>query len=222
MERSEASTPIPPALAGTPQIDPPGAPNPHASQAPQKAKVAIPDVTVADDSALVSRITALVNAVYTTTEEGLFAPAYRRTDDDEVRQILRAGELALAWLVSHSQSVPAADTVIGCIRFFGLSPTTGDFGVLACDPAYRGAGTGRKLVHFAEEQCRTRGMTIMQCELLVSKEFDHPFKVRLQAWYERMGYRVVRSVDFGQDHPHLALHLITKAELRVFEKSLVR
>ncbi|KAK0648982.1 hypothetical protein B0T16DRAFT_124439 [Cercophora newfieldiana] len=223
----KATTPIPPALlAATPQQPHLHSPPPEEEQPPTSApippqpavKIAVPDVSLADDDTAVARIVSLVNVVYTTTEEGLFAPTYRRTHDAEVRGWLRAGEMAVAWTEEESQ--PTAATIMGCIRFFALTKEVGDFGVLACDPAYRGTGTGRRLVGFAEGECARRGMGRMQCELLVSREFEHPFKARLQAWYERMGYVVVRRAEFGGEHPALARHLVTRAELRVFEKGL--
>ncbi|KAK3303036.1 uncharacterized protein B0T15DRAFT_262035 [Chaetomium strumarium] len=211
------------------------APAPTAKAGSQRVQISIPQASVADNAPLVARLTDLINAVYTETEEGLFAPSYRRTSRDEVRQLLKRRELALAFLLPVSLASPCrcdppeaeapvsdAETVIGCIRIVSLSPTHGDFGMLACDAAYRGRGAGRALVEFAEEHCRVAlGKTAMQCELLVSRAFDHPFKARNQAWYERMGYRVVGRLDFAAEHPHLAGHLVTEGELRVFEKTLV-
>lgn len=77
-------------------------------------------------------------------------------------------------------------------------------------------------MEFAEEHCKTvLGKSVMQCELLVSTEFEHPFKMRMHAWYERMGYKVVRIGDFGGEYPHLKPCLVTDVEFRVYEKPLV-
>ncbi|KAL2127560.1 hypothetical protein VTI74DRAFT_10552 [Chaetomium olivicolor] len=215
MEGQEAATPIPSSLNAPPMT---------AANESLAVMIDIPDASIADNASLVTRLTDLINVVYTAAEEGLFAPTYRRTSEHEVREILGRREFALAWRGSDSgdggSRAPSPDSLVGCIRIVDLSPTHGDFGMLACDSAFRGAGTGRALVRFAEEHCRALGKTTMQCELLVSLEFSHPFKARNQAWYERMGYRVVRSVNFGADYPHLTPHLITQAELRVFEKVL--
>ncbi|KAK5662665.1 hypothetical protein OQA88_8581 [Cercophora sp. LCS_1] len=198
-------TPVPPSLSTPP-------PTPNAS-----IQIAIPATNLSSDVALVDRLVELINTVYTAAEEGLFRLSYERTGAPEIQQFLQNRELALAFRAPDL----SADSLVGCIRFFPLSNTHGDFGMLACDPAFRGNGIGKELVQFAEEQCRTMGKTKMQCELLVSLEFEHPFKVRLQAWYKRLGYQVVKSEDFGKDYPHLAVHLMTKAELRVFEKALL-
>ena len=94
--------------------------------------------------------------------------------------------------------------------------------MLVCDPSFRGSGAGKKLVHFAEEHCRDGlGKEVMQCELLVSTEWDNPFKVRMHGWYERMGYRVVRKGDFAEEWPQFGVHLVSKVEFRVYEKALV-
>ncbi|KAK3346647.1 hypothetical protein B0T25DRAFT_521020 [Lasiosphaeria hispida] len=213
-------TPIPPVYTDTPRKPPAAAP-------PEPVQIAIPDPSITSDTALMARLTELVNAVYTAAEEGLFSPAYQRTSADELRQLIRARELALAWRsditapTSQTPSAIPASALVGCVRITSLSPTHGDFGMLVCDPTFRGSGTGRDLVKFAEEASRAAGKTVMQCELLVSVDFSHPFKTRMQGWYERMGYQVVKNGDFGADYPHIAPHLITKTEYRVFEKALV-
>ncbi|KAK0725266.1 hypothetical protein B0H67DRAFT_550873 [Lasiosphaeris hirsuta] len=221
MEPHEAlQTPVPLVYADAPR-------KPLAETPPEPVQIAIPDPSITADTALIARLTELVNIVYTGAEEGLFSPAYRRTNEAELRQLLNDGVLALAWVGAPTvSSTPAPSTIpasalVGCVRITSLSPTHGDFGMLVCDPAFRGSGTGRDLVRFAEEACRAAGKTVMQCELLVSVEFSHPFKTRMQGWYERMGYRVVKNGDFGADYPHIAPHLITKTEYRVFEKGLV-
>ncbi|KAK3937380.1 hypothetical protein QBC46DRAFT_392927 [Diplogelasinospora grovesii] len=211
--------------------------------AEENIKIAIPDPSIVSNTALISELTHLINTVYTAAEEGLFSPAYRRTFSDEVVSLVQKGELALAWRASlpppNTFSLPSSDnnsdnnnsnsknddvklgSIVGCVRIHSLSPSHGDFGMLVCDPALRGSGTGRSLVRFAEQHCKEQGKTTMQCELLVSIEFDHPFKRRMQGWYERMGYKVVRHGDFNAEYPHIAPHLVTQCEYRVFEKPLI-
>lgn len=198
----------------------------------QEVRLAIADPSLAQNNSLVAQLVELINTVYTVAEEGIFDDVYRRTTSSELRHLIEASELALAWIPTTSPSSSSASSggsyddpsskIIGCARVQSLSPTHGVFGMLVCDPAHRGSGAGKKLVEFAEEHCRTGlGKSIMQCELLVSTEFNHPFKARMHAWYERMGYRVVRIGDFGAEYPHLAPCLVTKTEFRVYEKPLV-
>ncbi|KAK4445609.1 hypothetical protein QBC34DRAFT_413131 [Podospora aff. communis PSN243] len=216
MEHSESATPIPPAVGVYPE------PRPQRSPTP----ITIPSPSLADNDTITTHLTSLINAVYTTTEAGIFGPTYARTSPPEVRNFLLAGELAIANLPSPPSSPtleptpPPAESIIGVIRISSHSPTTGEFGLFAVDPAYQGTGVGRSLIHFAEQECKQKGMDKMQCELLVPVGWEHPFKKRLQTWYERMGYAVVRREEFGREFFELAGHLVTEAELVVFEKGL--
>jgi GNAT superfamily N-acetyltransferase len=187
-------------------------------------RIVIPPVSVTEDSGFITHLVDLINTGYTGAEAGLFSPQYRRTNTKELPEIIHKGELGIAYRISPSrdgntQLIPPR-SVVGCVRILQLSDTTGGFGMLVCDPTFRGTGTGRDLVKFAEERCKELGKTIMQCELLVSTEFLHPFKVRMQSWYERMGYVVIRHGDFNEDYPHLGPHLITRCDYKVFTKAL--
>ncbi|KAK3312974.1 hypothetical protein B0H66DRAFT_383734 [Apodospora peruviana] len=193
--------------------------------------VAMADPSLASDEAFINHLTKLVNEVYTAAEEGIFNSEYRRTNLSELRKLILNSELALAWqtapvVQTTTAAPPPTDDslLIGCARIQSVpdQPTHGVFGMLVCDPKFRGAGAGRDLVRFAEHYAKNKlRKTVMQCELLVSTEFTHPFKARMQEWYERMGYKVVRIGDFGKECPHLKPCLVTDVEFRVFEKPLV-
>jgi N-acetylglutamate synthase-like GNAT family acetyltransferase len=170
---------------------------------------------VADDAAQVALLTKIVNAVYSETEADIFVEGYQRTNVTEMKQFIVAGEIAVAYLKSSGEA-------IGCIRIQKLSDTMGEFGMLALDPVYRGGGLGREMVLFAERHCReTLGLKEMQVELLFPVEFEHAFKMRLQAWYTRMGYVQVKLGIFLDDYPQLAPLLRGPCEYRVSKKSLV-
>jgi hypothetical protein len=62
----------------------------------------------------------------------------------------------------------------------------------------------------------------MQLELLVPTTFEHAFKSRMQAWYQRRGYRVVKLGSFDQEYPALAVHLVGPVEYRIFHKDLAQ
>ena len=169
------------------------------------------DPAAAADADLVARVTALVNVVYAASEEGIWERAATRTTAAEVAGLVAAGEIAVARLGGH---------VVGAVRVQPLSERTGEFGMLAGDPAYRGIGVGRELVAFAEDRCRAQGMTAMQLELLVPRAWSHPSKVFLDAWYRRIGYRVVRRTSLDELYPELARQLATACDFVVYEKPL--
>ncbi len=157
------------------------------------------------------RIADLVNLVYTESERGLWIDGAQRTSAREITAFVGAGELAVARVDGR----PA-----GVVRIQQLDPDTGEFGMLAVDPAIRGRGVGRDLVRFAEDTCRERGSTVMRLELLVPRGWVLESKEFLHAWYSRLGYRLDRVGTFDQDYPHLAPHLAGPTDYRIYLKRL--
>jgi GNAT superfamily N-acetyltransferase len=156
-----------------------------------------------------ARIAELINEVYAVAEQGLWVDGAVRTSVDGVAGLTRDGEVAVAHL---------GDGVVGCVRVRRLDAATGEFGMLAADPARRGEGIGRALVAFAERHCAPLGT--MQLELLVPRDWIHPSKALLDAWYRRLGYRVVRTTRLAEFNPELEPLLATPCELLIYEKAL--
>jgi GNAT superfamily N-acetyltransferase len=165
-----------------------------------------------DDTTLVERITGLINEVYATAEHGLWTEGATRTTVDEIAELIRAGQIAVACRRGR---------IVGCLRVQRLDKRTGELGMLAADPAHRGIGVGRKLVGFAEWKCRADGLATMQLELLVPKDWTHPTKEFLAAWYTRMGYRLARSGAIDEAYPSLAPLLATPCDFAIYRKDLV-
>ena len=179
-----------------------------------------------------SHVAALVNKVYQDSEGKLWQEGHARTTNLEISNLIRSGSFAFAYLDEkwangtsqverQSQGGHGKRLIIGCIYAKLLSPTLGDLGVLALDETYRGGGLGSDLVHYAEDYCRQKGCTVMQLELLVPTTFELGMKKRLQDWYTRMGYQVVRLADFQEAHPSLAPDLLAPVDYKIFEKPLV-
>lgn len=167
--------------------------------------------TAATDVATIERITALINEVYETSEKGLWTDGAARTTTREVAELTRAGEIAVATL---------GEQIVGCVRVQRLEDGSGEFGMLAADPANRGIGIGRDLVRFAEGKCRDDGATVMQLELLVPRTWSHPSKDALAVWYGRIGYRVVRAGTLDEANPALAPLLATPCDFLIYHKDL--
>jgi GNAT superfamily N-acetyltransferase len=165
----------------------------------------------ADDPGLTSRLTDLVNEVYRVAEDGLWADQARRTSVNEVTGLVRAGEIAVA---------RRAGEIVGCVRIQSLDADTGELGLLAADPALRGTGIGRELVHFAEAQARGRGHGAMRLELLVPRDWVHPSKDFLAGWYGRIGYVVIGKGTIDEAYPALAPLLVTPCDFLIYEKDL--
>src|SRR5262245_32138230 len=132
----------------------------------------------ATDDALAARLAALINEVYAVGERGLWIDGRMRTTPEEVIDLLGRGEIAVASRQAQ---------IAGVIRIHDLDDRTGEFGMLAADPACRGIGIGSALVSHAERLCRERGRVTMQLELLVPTTWSHPSKEFLKQWYGRLG-----------------------------------
>ncbi|KIJ34719.1 hypothetical protein M422DRAFT_76389 [Sphaerobolus stellatus SS14] len=185
--------------------------------------------SAAQEITLIEKLAVIVNTVYTDTESDLFHPncGNKRTNPDQIKQYISAGELAIAYTVLCLPSYPSSSSsieghqAIGCIRIMRHSSTHGEFGMLAVDSTHRGGGTGRAMVRFAEAYCKAQlCCSAIQLELLFPTTFEHVFKMRLQEWYLRMGYKIVKHVDVTESRPDLASLLAYPCEWRVFEKSL--
>jgi GNAT superfamily N-acetyltransferase len=167
--------------------------------------------TAADDAELIGAVTDLVNEVYRESEQGLWLDGAARTGTAEVAALARAGELVAARRDGR---------VIGVLRLRRWDDVTGEFGMLATDPAVRGAGIGRRLVQYAEDTARLRGFRVMRLELLVPRSFTLASKEFLAAWYTRRGYRLERVARLAEMYPDLAPLLATEVDLRVYHKPI--
>ena len=156
-------------------------------------------------------ITDLINVVYAEAERGLWQQNAARTNLDEVIALTRAGELAIAR--SDGQ-------LTGVVRIQQLDGDTGEFGMLAADPAFRGRGIGRDLIRYAEDSTRSSGRRYMQLELLVPRTWTLASKEFLAAWYDRLGYRLQRVGQIEEAYPDLAPLLSSPADFRIYRKTL--
>jgi GNAT superfamily N-acetyltransferase len=164
-----------------------------------------------DEAILMERIADLINEVYAVAEAGLWTDGATRTTVDEIAELTQAGEIAVARLRGR---------IVGCVRIQRLDERTGEFGMLAADPAYRGVGVGRELVRFAERKCRADGLGIMQLELLVPRDWTHPTKEFLAEWYTRLDYQIARTGTIDEAYPALAPLLATPCDFVIYQKDL--
>jgi ribosomal protein S18 acetylase RimI-like enzyme len=180
---------------------------------PLMIDVRIAPAAAAGDTTLVNQLTALVNRVYAVAEEGLWADGTPRTTQAEMAGLIAAGQIAVA---------RAAEQIAGAVRVQRLDSGEGELGMLVADPAHRGTGVGRELVRFAERWSREQGLDTMQLEVLVPRQWSHPSKEFLKAWYARIGYRLVRTGQIEESYPELAPLLATPCDFVIYHKSLRR
>jgi GNAT superfamily N-acetyltransferase len=184
-----------------------------------KVNISIAPASLAETPALVTRLKTIINAAY-AYEVGVFwdAEKWERTNSDEVRQVIRAGELAVAWLEGSAQSEP--DALVGCVYMKLADPKTGGFGMLACDARYQGAGIGRDLLQYAEDWAKRDGAEVMQLELLYPDGWENKGKDWLAKWYERAGYSLARVEEVEGLLGRMAHLLIQPTVLRIYRKTL--
>jgi GNAT superfamily N-acetyltransferase len=178
---------------------------------PHRVTIELLPPSAAGDPALVADLCDRVNRVYAVAEEGMWREGATRIGRAEIEASLRSGQIAVARCKGR---------IVGSVRFRQLDSRTGEFGLLVADPEHRGIGVGRELVRFAEGLARARGLTRMQLELLVPRDWTHPTKQFLHEWYSRLGYRVVGRRDFTADDPRIASLLATAVDFLVYEKTL--
>ena len=173
--------------------------------------VRMPSAAAAKDTALVNELAALVNSVYAVAEEGLWADGTSRTTPEEMAELIAAGQIAVA---------RADEWIVGAVRVQRLDTGEAEFGMLVTDPAHRGKGVGRELIRFAERWSQERGLDRMQLEVLVPRQWSHPSKEFLKAWYPRIGYHPVSVGQFETSYPELAPLLATPCDFVIYQKSL--
>ncbi|KAI1174697.1 hypothetical protein F4777DRAFT_374177 [Nemania sp. FL0916] len=177
--------------------------------------IEIPPASVADDEVFVQELNDIINAEYSWGEAGIVRDGTMRTTVAEVEGHLRLRHFAVAFLTSST----GRRELIGCVYARPMSPTRGTMSLFAVRSDHHGTGLGRDLLFYGESRCyREFGVKTIQIELLVPTTWASPHKVRLQAWYEKLGYVLVTAGDFGADYPHMVPLLLGPAEYRVFEK----
>ena len=174
-------------------------------------KMALPED--AANKTLITTLADIVNTAYTAAESDIFIPSYKRTSLSGIASYITDSQLAIAYN-------PIGEP-IGCVFVKILSPKLGQFGMLALDAKYQGTGLGKQITAFAEDEVRRQGCERMQLEILVPLTFHHEGKARMLAWYNRMGYEVVKLGDFGVDYPDLVGLLAGPTEYRILEKPLI-
>lgn len=173
--------------------------------------VRITPAVVAEDTVLVHELAGLVNRVYAVAEDGLWANDAPRTTPARMAEHIAAGQIAVA---------RAEERIVGAVRIRRLDTGEGEFGQLVAEPAHRGTGVGRELVRFAEQWARDQGLDTMQLEVLVPRQWVHPSKEFLKAWYARIGYRQVRTGQFEDSYPDLAPLLATPCDFVIYHKTV--
>ncbi len=160
----------------------------------------------------VSMLCQLINRVYDDAESGIWKAGAQRTDVASVKNLLEKKLLLLA---------EVDGSIKGCISVEQLNADVAEFGILVVDFSVRSLGIGLNLIKAAEKWAMDKGCKIMQLNLLTPKEWPHPKKEFLKAWYERLGYVLQGIVPFEKVEPAQINDLATPCHFVVYRKNLI-
>lgn len=155
------------------------------------------NATPADAEALV----ALVNDAFLIEADTL---AGDRIDLEEVRDRLETG----GFLVCDGDG----GGLDGCV-YVEVRADGGYLGLVSVAPSRQKAGLGRDLMAAAEDWLRDAGCGVSQLWVL-------SVRPELSAWYERMGYRLVRTEPFEAVNPPPTRTLLRPCHFLVMERAL--
>lgn len=141
-----------------------------------------------------NQITTLINKVYNAAEGEIWTSARQRITPTETSDLIDRGQIYCAYTTISTK-------LIGSVRFQTLSPTRGEFGMLAVDPSAQRSGVGRRMVDFVEDLASGMGMDVMELGVVVPVQGVLESKVFLMEWYRRLGYREVKRVSFDESLP---------------------
>ncbi|WP_433174900.1 GNAT family N-acetyltransferase [Actinoallomurus sp. CA-150999] len=164
-----------------------------------------------EDTDTMRHLADLINRVYAGAEKGQWRPGATRTSAEEITELTRAGQMVVA-------RVDGA--VVGAIRVRHLDSRTGETGMLAVDPEYRNLGIARELRWFVAQLLRSQGITTLQIELLVPRDWEQSSKTFMADWNSRTGYKVVQRGAFEEHYPDLAPQLATPCDFIINHKEL--
>jgi GNAT superfamily N-acetyltransferase len=157
---------------------------------------------------VIEQLTRMINAAYAAGEDGLWPPNTPRVFDYEVQEMVDREELRFL----HRDG-----ELVGLVRVRKLDERTAELGLLSA--ARLDSGVGGELIRLAEDWARERGLPRMRLQLLVPRDGEHPFKVRLHKWYSRLGYRAIGAEDVAKALPDIEKTAVP-CDLVTYEKVL--
>jgi GNAT superfamily N-acetyltransferase len=141
----------------------------------------------------IDRLYSLMIHAYAETENEVWGKNYKRLEFHEYEKILHEGDVYIAWM---------NDNIVGSISVYPVNKETFGFGLLNSDFDKHGKGIGGALVQVAEKHARSNGAKQLKLEILRPYPVNTCFKQWLAKWYEKLGYRFVKTIDFLDLEPH--------------------
>uniref|UniRef100_A0A7M5U7C7 N-acetyltransferase domain-containing protein n=1 Tax=Clytia hemisphaerica TaxID=252671 RepID=A0A7M5U7C7_9CNID len=160
----------------------------------------------------------LINNAYLEGERGIFPWDNKentrlKSNSESIQKYISRGEILVAHVYGQLAGSVRLDT----------KDQPGMVGQLAVSSEYRKCGVGAKLQEYCQEYAKLNfGMKKLTIEFINPTEFEHEFKTFLHAWYQRLGFVVVKETAV-EDHPvysNLGKILLTPCKFVELEKEI--
>ena len=140
-------------------------------------------------------IVDLINRVYLESEKDFWPHNgdYERVNLNQIKEFIQKKELIIA---------QQNNVIVGCVHVYKLNETTGGFSMLVSDPNKRGNKIGKQLMMAIEDWMKNQNVNLIQLEILKPSEIIHPEKEFIEAWYKRIGYKLISEKPYGELYPH--------------------
>lgn len=173
----------------------------------------IMDIRSAQNANLTERkkLYEILRIAYALTEIEVWGENYVRINFEDFNKLIEKDEIIAAWL---------NDEPVGSIHTYPRSADTWSFSLLSADFDKKGNGIGQALIDAAENRAKSRGGKYMQLEILRPRDMEVPFKLRLDAWYRKLGYQFTHAEDFSKVKPIKANNLVNPCNFDYYKKSL--
>lgn len=149
---------------------------------------------------------------YAVTEIEVWGPNYVRIEFEDYNLLIEKGEVLMAMYDGE---------VVGGIHFSRRGDVMYSFSLLCADFNKSGLGIGRALIEEVEKIAKSNGAEAIEIEILRPRGIEVPFKVRLNDWYEKLGYHYTSSENFALVRPEKAKKLVTPSDFDHYLKKLI-
>jgi GNAT superfamily N-acetyltransferase len=123
---------------------------------------------------------------YELTEEEVWGKNYVRIYRPAYDQLVQKAEILL---------VRYANQIVGGIHHYKVNEDTYTFSLLATDFSAAGKGIGSSLIKHVEKIAKQEAVQKIQIEILRVRGLNTESKLRLDAFYKRLGYAYTHSED---------------------------
>jgi len=157
-------------------------------------------------------IIPLANKVYYSSERDFWKEGYFRVDENEFN-----GYIKNQWLYIGE----IEKEIVGCVLLKPVTDSTTSFSMLICHPNHRKKGIGKTLVNYVLDNAKKNNYKKMQLEILSPVNWTHKEKEFLKVWYESIGFKLIKEVDFLDYYPGHDKYMKCPLLFSLYEKNLI-